>query len=74
MAFGFYHLACMLLIIYKTSAKFAVRGIHASLRESDVSLHYLKRFQGLTSTRYKLCCTHVLSVERVRARSPRYLR
>ena len=36
MAFGFYHLACMLLIVYKPSAKFAVRGIRASLRESDV--------------------------------------
>ncbi|KAJ5137621.1 hypothetical protein N7476_008314 [Penicillium atrosanguineum] len=28
MAFGYYHLACMLLVIYKPSPKFAVRGVH----------------------------------------------
>lgn len=37
MAFGFYHLACMLLVIYKPSPKFAVRGVHGTARESDVS-------------------------------------
>ncbi|KAJ5973743.1 hypothetical protein N7481_010953 [Penicillium waksmanii] len=37
MAFGFYHLACMLLVIYKPSPKFAVRGLHSTARESDVS-------------------------------------
>ena len=37
MAFGYYHLACMLLIIYKPSPKFAVRGVHGTARESDVS-------------------------------------
>ncbi|OOQ82429.1 C6 transcription factor [Penicillium brasilianum] len=36
MAFGFYHLACMLLAIYKPSPKFAVRGLHSPARESDV--------------------------------------
>lgn len=36
MAFGFYHLACMLLAIYKPSPKFAVRGLHNTARESDV--------------------------------------
>lgn len=40
MAFGFYHLACMLLAIYKPSPKFAVRGLH-STRESDVSSGFL---------------------------------
>ncbi|KAJ6129425.1 hypothetical protein N7512_002205 [Penicillium capsulatum] len=38
MAFGFYHLACMLLAIYKPSPKFAVRGLHSTARESDFSL------------------------------------
>jgi hypothetical protein len=37
MAFGFYHLACMLLAIYKPSPRFAVRGLHSTARESDVS-------------------------------------
>lgn len=37
MAFGYYHLACMLLVIYKPSPKFAVRGVHGTARESDVS-------------------------------------
>lgn len=37
MAFGFYHLAGMLLAIYKPSPKFAVRGLHSPARESDVS-------------------------------------
>jgi hypothetical protein len=37
MAFGFYHLARMLLAIYKPSPKFAVRGPHSTARESDVS-------------------------------------
>jgi hypothetical protein len=37
MAFGFYHLAGMLLAIYKPSPKFAVRGLHSTARESDVS-------------------------------------
>ncbi|CAI7671334.1 unnamed protein product [Penicillium pancosmium] len=37
MAFGYYHLACMLLAIYKPSPKFAVRGLHSTARESDVS-------------------------------------
>ncbi|CEJ59815.1 hypothetical protein PMG11_08419 [Penicillium brasilianum] len=36
MAFGFYHLARMLLAIYKPSPKFAVRGLHSPARESDV--------------------------------------
>ncbi|KAF7154884.1 hypothetical protein CNMCM5623_003142 [Aspergillus felis] len=30
MAFGFYHLACMLLAIYKPSPRFAVRGLHST--------------------------------------------
>jgi hypothetical protein len=37
MAFGYYHLACMLLTIYKPSPKFAVRGVYGTARESDVS-------------------------------------
>lgn len=37
MAFGYYHLACMLLAVYKPSPKFAVRGVHSTARESDVS-------------------------------------
>jgi hypothetical protein len=37
MAFGYYHLACMLLAIYKPSPKFAVRGVNGTARESDVS-------------------------------------
>ncbi|KAJ6061769.1 uncharacterized protein N7446_005889 [Penicillium canescens] len=36
MAFGYYHLACMLLVIYKPSPKFAVRGVHGTARESDI--------------------------------------
>jgi hypothetical protein len=36
MAFGFYHLACMLLTIYKPSPKFAVRSVKGEPRESDV--------------------------------------
>src|SRR5947208_301132 len=40
MAFGFYHLACMLLAIYKPSPKFAVRGLHSPARESDVSFGF----------------------------------
>jgi hypothetical protein len=36
MAFGFYHLACMLLAIYKPSPRFAVRGLHSTARESDI--------------------------------------
>ena len=38
MAFGYYHVACMLLIIYKSAARFAIRGVHGYLRESDVCL------------------------------------
>ncbi|KAJ5751673.1 hypothetical protein N7520_008590 [Penicillium odoratum] len=34
MAFGFYHLACMLLAIYKPSPKFAVRGLHSTAHPS----------------------------------------
>jgi hypothetical protein len=41
MAFGYYHLACMLLAIYKPSPKFAVRGLHSTARESDVSSGFL---------------------------------
>lgn len=73
MAFGFYHLACMLLIIYKPSAKFAVRGVHASLRESDVGLFSLNLVYKLTYTRFKSCCMHELSVERARVRRLRCL-
>lgn len=37
-AFGFYSLACILLIIYKPSPRFAIRSSHApGLREEDVS-------------------------------------
>jgi hypothetical protein len=36
MAFGFYHLARMLLAIYKPSHRFAVRGLHSTARESDI--------------------------------------
>lgn len=49
MAFGFYHLACMLLIIYKPSAKFAVRGIGTKLRDSDVSIPLFNFIQKLIS-------------------------
>lgn len=49
MAFGFYHLACMLLAIYKPSPKFAVRGLH-STRESDVSSGFCCRVNGLLLT------------------------
>ncbi|EON65868.1 hypothetical protein W97_05110 [Coniosporium apollinis CBS 100218] len=38
MAFGFYHLACMLLIIYKPTPKFAVRSVRASPRETDIQI------------------------------------
>jgi hypothetical protein len=43
MAFGYYHLACMLLAIYKPSPKFAVRGLHSTARESDVSFGFCCR-------------------------------
>lgn len=37
-AFGFYQLACMLLIIYKPTPRFAIRSAHATgLRKEDVS-------------------------------------
>jgi hypothetical protein len=37
-AFGFYHLACMLLIIYKPNPRFAIRSAHSGgLRKEDVS-------------------------------------
>lgn len=49
MAFGFYHLACMLLAIYKPSPKFAVRGLH-STRESDVSSGFCSRVNELLLT------------------------
>ncbi|KAF2272055.1 uncharacterized protein EI97DRAFT_427020 [Westerdykella ornata] len=35
MAFGFYHLSCMLLIMYKPTPRFAVRSVHGRLRETD---------------------------------------
>ncbi|KAJ5175184.1 uncharacterized protein N7482_001061 [Penicillium canariense] len=34
MAFGYYHLACMLLAIYKPSPRFAVRGLHSTAHPS----------------------------------------
>lgn len=48
MAFGFYHLACMLLAIYKPSPKFAVRGLHSTVRESDVSFSFCSNESSLT--------------------------
>lgn len=50
MAFGFYHLACMLLAIYKPSPRFAVRGLHSSARESDVSPGFCCRVNELLLT------------------------
>lgn len=57
MAFGFYHLACMLLTIYKPSPKFAVRGLHSTVRESDVSFSFCSNESSLTplDTSYDAC-------------------
>lgn len=40
MAFGFYHLSRMLLVLYKPTPRFAVRGFLSGPRESDVCLAY----------------------------------
>lgn len=37
MAFGFYHLACMLLVAYKPAARFAIRRVKEGLSGDDVS-------------------------------------
>ncbi|KAH1268880.1 hypothetical protein KXX33_001320 [Aspergillus fumigatus] len=48
MAFGFYHLACMLLAIYKPSPRFAVRGLHSTAHPShDARSRYLWGMQQL---------------------------
>lgn len=38
MAFGFYNLACILLIMYKPASKFAIRSIRGNIREDDVRI------------------------------------
>lgn len=43
MAFGFYHLSCILLIMYKPTPRFAVRSSHGRLRETDVSYHWHRK-------------------------------
>jgi len=46
-AFGFYQLACMLLIIYKPNPRFAIRSVHAGgLRKEDVSSQFRHSFVG----------------------------
>ena len=50
MAFGYYHLSCMLLAIYKPSPKFAIRGLNSTARESDVSSDFCSRANEFSFT------------------------
>jgi hypothetical protein len=43
MAFGYYHLASMLLEIYPAAPRFAIRRVMAGTHDSDVQLPHYKR-------------------------------
>lgn len=46
-AYGFYHLARILLILYKPTPRFAIRNLHShSLRDADVRLNRLQLRPG----------------------------
>src|SRR5687767_12863237 len=42
MAFGFYHLACMLLAIYQAVPRFAIRRVSAGAQDTDVRAFFLQ--------------------------------
>jgi hypothetical protein len=54
MAYGFYHLASMLLMIYKPFPRFAIRKVQRELKETDASdsTTYSENFAH-QSTRHK---------------------